>query len=193
MNIREVDFVKVIKPYILECRLGDWEHAKRVVGWVKKLGKNRKDLILLVVAAYLHDIGWFGLVNSNRKLTRKKLLNIQPKADAQTNFLVRKVLGEFNLIDIEIKKILRLIKSTETYNATQEDEMILVDADNLSKTATAHVKEKYAKSDWLAICDLFEEKLPERIKTKMGKKLFSAKLRKLREDLIKELKTLDDK
>ena len=65
--------------------------------------------------------------------------------------------------------------------------MILVDADNLSKTSPEHVKEKYVKSDWLSICDLYEEKLPQRIKTEKGKKLFLVKLAELRKKLEKEL------
>jgi hypothetical protein len=87
----------------------------------------------------------------------------------------------------DIDKILRLIKATETYEAKASDEEILVDADNLSKTDPDHVREKYLKSDWLKMCDTFEEKLPQRIKTEIGKELFPKKLKELRLKLQEEL------
>ena len=59
----------------------------------------------------------------------------------------------------------------------------MVDSDNLSKTDPNHIKEKYAPSDWMSICDIFEEKLPHRIKTQEGKKLFVPLLKKLRTQL----------
>ena len=109
------------EPHILKCRTGDWEHAKRVVSWIKELAGNREDLNLLVIAGYIHDIGWSGLVPQGRKLSRDELLKFQPRADKQTNTLVKSVLSGFSLTQSEINKILRLIKATETYEATQED------------------------------------------------------------------------
>lgn len=57
MKFNEEGFKKIVKSHILRCRDGDWEHAKRVVGWIKKLGKGRKDLPFLITAGYIHDIG----------------------------------------------------------------------------------------------------------------------------------------
>jgi predicted metal-dependent HD superfamily phosphohydrolase len=175
------------ETYISKCRPGDWEHAKRVVSWIKELGGDRDDLDLLVVAGYIHDIGWSGLVPNNEKLSREELLKIQPQADKQTETLAKSALASLLLSDDEFNKVLRLIKATETYEANQEDEMILVDADNLSKTSPDHVREKYVKSDWLNICSLFEEKLPQRIKTEKGKQLFPIRLAELRKSLEAEL------
>lgn len=171
---------ELFKPYILKCRPGDWEHAKRVVSWIQKLAANRDDLQLLIIAGYIHDIGWSGLVPNNQKLSRQELLKLQPQADQQTETLVTEALSKLSLSKPDFRKILRLIKATETYEAVQDDEMILVDADQLSKTSPEHVKEKYAQTDWFSMCDLFEEKLPQRIKTEMGKKLFPQKLMELR-------------
>jgi len=176
------------EPYIVKCRTGDWEHAKRVVAWIKELGKDRNDLELLIIAGYIHDIGWSGLVPKGKKLTRKELLKLQPRADKQTETLVKEALIIFSLTKSKLNNVLRLIRATETFKANQEDEMILVDADNLSKTSPDHIKEKYAKSDWLNICDLFEKKLPQRIKTEKGRQLFPLKLRELRKALELELK-----
>lgn len=180
-------YIKQFRPFILNCRPGDWEHAKRVVFWVKKLANKRNDLNLLIIAGYIHDIGWNGLVPNGLKLSREELLKLQPQADKQTDLLVNNALHGLSIEKKDINTILRLIKATESYIAVKEDEMILVDADNLSKTAPDHVKEKYTKPEWLNICSLFEEKLPDRIKTDLGKKLFPKKLAKLRKELEKEL------
>ena len=169
--------------YILKCRPGDWEHARRVVYWIIYLAGNRIDLNLLIIAGYIHDIGWTGLIPNGQKLSRVELLKLQPQADKQTETLTREALASFSLTNEELDTILRLIKATETYNAKQDDEEILVDADNLSKTSPDHIKEKYAKSDWLSICDLFEEKLPQIIKTQKDKLLFPRKLKQLRKAL----------
>jgi hypothetical protein len=172
--------------------MGDWEHAKRVVHWIQDLGKGRDDLHLLIIAGYIHDIGWSNLTPPGEKLTREKLLLIQPQADKQTYTRIQEVLKPFSLSDKEMNDVLRLIKATETYEATQEDEMILVDSDNLSKTYPEHVKEKYERSDWLKICDLFEEELPQRIKTEKGKRLFIPRLDELRRSLTSDL-TISEK
>jgi HD superfamily phosphodiesterase len=185
--VNETTLVKLFKPFIIECRSGDWEHALRVVAWVKILGKDRNDLLILIIAGYLHDIGWYKLVEKGAKLSRAKLLKLQPKADKQTDVLLTKVLKYINLKGEDIQKIKRLIQATETYIAFEEDEKILVDSDNLSKTDPKHIKEKYKKTDWLEIIDLFEKKLPHRIKTEQGKKLFSIKLAELKETIEDEL------
>ncbi len=182
-----VDLETCFKRYISDCRPGDWEHAKRVVGWIKDLGKKRRDLNLLIMAGYLHDIGWKGLITGKKKISREELLKWQPAADRQTEKLTRRALTRFSLTEQEIEKILRLIRATETYRAIKRDEMILVDADNLSKTAPEHIKEKYEKNDWLAVCDLFENNFPQRIKTARGKKLFPKKLAELRRAIKAEL------
>lgn len=175
------------EPYILKCRPGDWEHAKRVVDWIKKIGADHPNYELLIVAGYIHDIGWNGLVADGQKLSREELLKLQPQADKQTVDLVKDATDNLDLTDDELETILRLIRATESYEATQDDEEIMVDSDNLSKTNPDHVREKYAKSDWLGICDLFEEKLPQRIKTKTGKQLFEPLLSKLRSTLASEI------
>ncbi len=175
------------EPYILKCRPGDWQHAKRVVSWIQKIGKERDDLNLLIIAGYIHDIGWSGLIKDDEKLSKEELLKLQPEADKQTDELVKEAVSFLELSESDIAKLLRLIKATETYLATQDDEEILVDSDNLSKTDPDHVREKYKKEEWLNMCSLFEEKFPDRIKTKQGKSLFKPNLARLREILEAEL------
>lgn len=183
MKINQNILEKHFEPYILKCRPGDWEHAKRVVKWIQKLGENHPNYELLIIAGYIHDIGWSGLVPQDKKLSRDELLKIQPEADKQTEVLAKEAIGFLNLTTTELDTVLRLIKATETYISTQPDEIIMVDSDNLSKTDPNHIKEKYAPSDWMRICDLFEENLPHRIKTTEGKKLFVPLLKDLRTQL----------
>ncbi|HSL86180.1 MAG TPA: hypothetical protein VK861_04545, partial [Bacteroidales bacterium] len=57
-DFNEQEFKKQVKLHIKRCRDGDWEHAKRVVRWVKELVEGRDDLCLFITAAYIHDIGW---------------------------------------------------------------------------------------------------------------------------------------
>ena len=188
MNITKAELEKQFEPYILKCRTGDWAHAKRVVAWIEELGQGRDDLSILIIAGYIHDIGWSGLVKNGEKLSKEELLKIQPQADKQTETLVKESIAPFGFSNEDVQKILRLIKATETYVASEDDEEILVDSDNLSKTNPDHVREKYKKEEWLNMCTLFEEKLPERIKTKKGKELFVTKLAELRSVLEAELK-----
>lgn len=178
---------QIFGHYILQCRPGDWEHAKRVVSWIEELGSAREDLYLIMIAGYIHDIGWYGLIKNGEKLTKEELIKLQPQADKQTDSLIKKSLENFNLTTKERAQILRLVRASETYITTSVDEEIIVDADNLSKTDPDHVREKYKKEDWLKICSLFEEKFPDRIKTTTGKNIYKEKLAKLRSSLEREL------
>lgn len=187
MSINEDNIIEIVKPQILKCRPGDWQHCQRVVYWVKKLAKERKDLFLLIVAAYIHDIGWKNLVSPNIKLTKKKILELQPKASINTKKHASSVLKQLRFSSKDIAKIIRLVKATEDYQSAKSDESILVDSDNLSKTSLSHLKEKYVKSDWMKIYHLFKAVLPKRIRTRQGKKLFPKRLEKLKRKIIEEL------
>ena len=44
MKFNENKFKKQAKNEIINCRPGDWNHALRVVKWVKKLSKKKKQL-----------------------------------------------------------------------------------------------------------------------------------------------------
>jgi len=178
--IDEDEIINLAKPQILRCRPGDWNHAKRVVKWVKILGEERDDLYLLVTAGYIHDIGWQDLVDPNKKLSKEKLKSLQKRAGERTEKLTTPLLQQLRIGKNDIFKILRLVRATESYTAKQDDEEILVDADNLSKTEIDHFQDKYLKSEWLTVYDWFAEVLPDRIKTKRGKELFEPRLEQLK-------------
>ena len=156
--MRKQKITELIQLHIERCRPGDWEHAKRVVRWVKELGQGRSDLILLITAGYIHDIGWRDLV-SQEKMTLKKLLELEPKANKNSELYATKVLYQLNFKKDEIEKILRLVSAADKHKAGLEDEEIIVDADQLSKLDIKHLQEKFQKSEWVEMCGRWKEKI----------------------------------
>ncbi len=180
-------FVKKIKPHILRCRPGDWEHAKRVAKWTEILGVDRDDLLLLLTSTYIHDIGWRDVVDKE-KLTFKKLLKFEPQANKNSEIFIKEVLKKLDYSYIDIKTILRLVKAVDKHKASQEDEAVIVDSDGLSKLDINHLKEKYKTDKWMNMYNLWNSKFPNRIQTDEAKKLYPSLLCKLKSDIAKEQK-----
>ena len=178
MDFDEKKFKELVKPDILRCRDGDWNHAKRVVKWIKKLGEGRSDLPLLITAGYIHDIGWRDLL-SPQKLSFDKLLEFEGRANENSEPFIREVLDKLDYSDIEISTILRLVHAADKHKSQTDDEAIIVDADNLSKLHINHLKEKFKKEEWEKMYNLWKNEFPSRIKTPQGKKLYSKLLARL--------------
>ncbi|MEK7104626.1 MAG: HD domain-containing protein [Patescibacteria group bacterium] len=183
-KFNEQKFIKKIKPYFTLMRLGDWEHAKRVVVWVKRLGKGRKDINFLVVAAYIHDIGWSGVAPKG-KIDLKEMLKLEPKANKNSSKLISKILSNIKFKDLKI--INKLVIAADRHKSNTEEEAIIVDADNLSKLNIQHFRQKYQPKSFKKLVDLLELELPNRIKTKEGKELFPKLLSKLKKEISKNL------
>jgi hypothetical protein len=66
----------------------------------------------------------------------------------------------------------RLIKAADAHTSTLEDETIIVDADNLSKLSINHLEEKFKKSEWIKMYNLWEKEFPNRIRTQRGKNIY---------------------
>lgn len=180
--MNEKKLINIVKPYLDKCRAGDWSHALRVVKWAKMLGKGRSDLDLLITAAYIHDIGWTNVL-SKGKVDFKNMLKYETKANENTKKFAKEVLSQLSFNDKNINTIIRLIKAADKHSSQQDDEEIIVDADNLSKLCVEHVKEKYRQESYSNIIDLWEREFPKRIKTEMGKTLFPKLLHKLKKTL----------
>ena len=170
MNFNEEKFIETAKLHILRCRPGDWEHAKRVVKWVKELGKGREDLPLLITVGYIHDIGWRDVLKKE-KITFEELLELQPQANKNSEPYIQETLLSFSYSDDEIKKILRLVSSADKHKSENEDEEIIVDADQLSKLDINHLREKYQRSEWLKMYKVFTE-MNQSLKTEKAKLLY---------------------
>lgn len=178
--MNEEELINVVKPYLDNCRGGDWNHALRVVKWVKILGEGRDDLDLLVTAAYIHDIGWTNVLPKG-KVDFKQMLGYEPKANENTPKFVREVLHKMDFSDEDINTVIRLIEAADKHDSTKEDEAIIVDADSLSKLCVEHLKEKYTEESFGEVIALWENEFPDRFKTEKGKALFP--------DLLDKLKT----
>lgn len=182
MNFDEERIIEIVKPEMARCRPGDWEHAKRVVKWVKELGEEREDLPLLIIAGYIHDIGWRDLFKKE-KITFEELLELEPQANKNSEPNIRELLGRLNYDISDIEKILRLVASADKHESENEDEEVIVDADQLSKLDINHLKEKYQKSEWLKIYELWEKEFSQRIKTEKAKQLYPELLSSLKEQI----------
>lgn len=185
MKINEKRLLKIAKPYLVHCRPGDWKHALRVVKWVKKLGRGRKDLDLLIAAAYLHDVGWFKVYSGKGKLRLSELLAAEKRANDNTSAVVHEILEKMGWGVKDIAAVIRLIKAADRHRSNSAGEAIIVDSDNLSKLCLAHVKEKFKQQDWFNLITMWEEEFSSRVKTPMAKKLWPGLLRKLKKSVDK--------
>jgi predicted metal-dependent HD superfamily phosphohydrolase len=180
----EKTFKSKAVQHIQRCRAGDWEHALRVVEWVRELGKGREDLPLLLAAAYIHDIGWRDVLPT-KKLSFDELLEYEGQANKNSEQYARSFLEEMQFDAQDIKTVLRLIAAADAHQSERDDEAIIVDTDNLSKLCIEHLQEKYQQSEWIKLCEMWETELPKRMKTEKGKKVFQSLLRKLRAAIMK--------
>ncbi|MFA5841199.1 MAG: HD domain-containing protein [Candidatus Paceibacterota bacterium] len=180
--INEEKIIKVAKPEMMRCRPGDWEHAKRVVKWIKELGEGREDLFLLITAGYIHDIGWRDLFKKE-KITFEELLELEPQANKNSEPNIRELLKHLNYTTFDVEKILRLVSSADKYKAKVEDEQIIVDSDQLSKLDINHLKEKYQKSDWQKMYKFWEKEMVKRIKTEKAKSLYPGLIISLKKEI----------
>jgi hypothetical protein len=170
MIFEESNFAKIVEPYVLKCRPGDWEHAKRVVKWVKELGDDRGDLYLLIIAGYIHDIGWMGLLQ-NDKITFDELLSLEPQANSNSGRLIDEVLKIANFSIDEITTVKRLVSAADKHESSADDEAVIVDADQLSKLNIDHLKDKYEKSEWSRMYELWNRDFDRRLKTEKARML----------------------
>ncbi len=184
MNFDEQQLRETAKPYFETARAGDWEHAGRVVRWVKELGAGREDLYLLITAACLHDIGWSG-VAPRGKLDLDELLALEPKANANSARLISEVLTRLHFGRQEIETVKRLVAAADQHRSSAEDEAIVVDADNLSKLCIEHLREKYRPESYAKALDLFEHQLCARITTRKGGEIFPGLLSELKRELAR--------
>lgn len=182
MKFDEQQLRQAAKPYFETARAGDWEHAGRVVNWVKELGAGRKDSYLLITAAYLHDIGWSG-VAPRGKIDLDVLLELEPKANENSARLISEVLTELHFSNQDIQTVNRLVSAADKHHSSADDEAIVVDADNLSKLCVEHLREKFKPESYAKALNLFEHQLCARITTHKGKELFPILLSNLKRDI----------
>lgn len=187
MKFNEEKLKEIAKPYFATARAGDWEHALRVVKWVKELGNGRDDLNLLITAAYIHDIGWSG-VASKGKINLDEMLKLEPKAKENSSKLISEVLTNLQFTNSEIQTVNRLVAAADKHDSEQKDEAFIVDADNLSKLCLEHLEQKYQPESFLKLINRWDTELPNRIKTQKGRELFPKLLEELKQKVLRAQK-----
>lgn len=171
-----------LEPESLRGRDGDWEHARRVVGWVKQLSEGRDDLPLLITAGYVHDLGWRDVIPP-QKLTLDRLREYEPTANANSEPYITEFLTRLGYSATDVETVIRIVRAVDVRKGVQDDEKIVLDGDNLSKLSAGHVTQKFQQDEWLKMIDLWRRQLPTRIQTEEGRKLYPDLLDKLERDL----------
>lgn len=151
----EEKLISIAKPYFENGRAGDWEHACRVVSWIRELGKGRKDLFTLIIAGYLHDSGWSGIAPKGT-ITMDTLDLLENKANANTEPVVREILSKLKISEEITMTVLRLVAAADRHRSNSEDEAIVVDSDQLSKLCPEHITEKFKPESYKSALEMFE-------------------------------------
>lgn len=181
----EAKLSEIAKPYFEFAREGDWAHAQRVVKWVKELGIGRKDLYLLVTAAYIHDIGWSGVAPKGKVKSLEEMLKLEPLANSNSKRLVLEVLTKMQFSADEMATVNRFVAAADKHKSGQEDEEIIVDADQLSKLCIEHLQDKYEESEFNKFIAMWKSEFPSRMKTQKGKDLYPELLLELEKAISK--------
>ena len=183
MQFDEDKLMAIIEPYLSRARAGDWEHALRAVEWVKELGAGRKDLYLLITAAYIHDIGWSGVAPIGQ-LTLDQVIKLEPQANANSSRLILEVLNKLNFTEAEISVVNRLVAAADKHQSEKDDEAVIVDADNLCKLSIDHLRAKFEPESFTSLVDLFEKEFAGRFRTPKAKKIFPKLLKELKKQVL---------
>jgi len=83
----------------------------------------------------------------------------------------------------DIRTVIRLVSAADKHRSSASDEAIIVDADQLSKLDVDHLKEKFQKSDWVKMYELWNKEFDSRIKTEKARQIYPDLLLKLKEDI----------
>jgi putative nucleotidyltransferase with HDIG domain len=143
----EKQLIDVIEPVYKKGRNGDWDHALRVVKLCKYLlchEKADEDIVLL--AAYLHDIGWSAtdFVDFNKATPKVKTKSLSfTRHMEQGAVIAGKILADFdfdqNIIN-EVQSIIKIHDLPETvFNQKVTRKMnninatLVVEADRLDR------------------------------------------------------------
>jgi len=185
VGFNEKKLIKSVKPYLLKCRPGDYYHALTIVKWVKKIGRGRKDLPILITAGYVHDTGWYNILPSKKgSVGLDTILSYEKKANRSSVKMVNKILKPLGFSKVEILKINRLVRAADKHKSRRADEEVIVDADTLCKLDIKHLTKKFKKADFPRLLVMLEKRFGSGVvKTRIGKENFSKLLTRLRVDM----------
>lgn len=181
--IDEKSLLGEVTKYLDRARPGDYEHTLKVVKLLKEILKTEKgDADVLIPAAYLHDIGYAGLFGEGEKLD-KTTWHSQLEAHMQKGKEISvKILSKLNYPKEIIDKISWIVSvHDDWYNQNDYQVGILMDADNLSKLDSEHIRTKFDNTE--DVIKMWEKDMPKRLKTETGKKLYSELMAKVKKEL----------
>lgn len=181
--INEKSLLGEVKKYLDKARPGDYEHTLKVVKLLKEILKTEKgDPNILIPSAYLHDIGYAGLFNEGQKLDKKtwhRELEMHMKKGKEISV---EILSRLNYPKEVIDKISWIVSMHDDwYNQNDYQVGILMDADNLSKLDSEHIRTKFDNPE--DVIKMWEKDMPKRLKTNTGKKLYSKLMAKVKKEL----------
>ncbi len=178
--IDEKALLRETTKYLKKARPGDLEHTLKVVKLIKRLLKDEKgNPEILVPAAYLHDIGYVGILKKGEKLGKRGSLGILDEHMKKGKLISVEILSKLNFPEDLIERISWIVSvHDDWYNQNDRELGILMDADNLAKLDTKDVKKKYKNPN--DIIKLWERDMPKRLKTKIGKQMYPKLMKKLK-------------
>lgn len=170
--IDEKSLLLEVKKYLNKARPGDFEHTLNVVTLIKKFLKIEKgNPGVLIPSAYLHDIGYSGLLKKGKQLGKMGSLSMLDEHMKRGKNISIKILSELKYPRDMIERISWMVSvHDDWYNQNDHELGILIDADNLAKLNVIDIKRKYKNPK--DIIGLWERDMPKRLKTKTGKKLY---------------------
>jgi len=161
-------------PFLEQGR-GGWDiaHTKAVVYYAGLLAKNEgQDTVVLQIAAWLHDIGYFGQFTesdgSNYSAVKdKKELHMQIGSEMARKFLES---GEMTLLTTEQRE--RTVHLVEVHDKLEElealDEIILMEADTLGAIDLDRVIPSFDKEGQIKYADGLRKRRQPKFRTQSG-------------------------
>lgn len=163
----------VIKYLKKEGPSFDVPHTKSSVNWMKRLLKKEKgNAKILVSVMYLHDIGYYGLLEDNKSLDKRiKAKKQHMKRGAELSRKILKKLGGFSVG--EIRTIANLINTHDILDRKRNpDEQLVFEADGLAMI-DKKIPITISKKEYNRFLNVFRRRRIPDFKTKSGKRFLS--------------------
>jgi HD superfamily phosphodiesterase len=156
----------------------DWDipHTRAVVGHIHDITKSEnQDVLVLETAAWLHDIGYFGLFDDrdskqNDVIETRKDLHMEKGAEFARAFLDKPEIDTF-YTQTQKDRIIHLIRIHDKLEQLKDlDEIILMEADTLGQIDVEHVPPTFDYDNAMSwYTSTVEKKRAPKFRTQLGK------------------------
>jgi putative nucleotidyltransferase with HDIG domain len=154
----------------------DVPHTRAVFYYAKKItGFCGQDMLVIPTAAWLHDIGYFGLFNGDsgdyQTVQDKKKRHMEVGAKLAYKFISRKDISGLISSD-QGNRIVHLVSVHDKLEELVEsDEIILAEADALGAIDVRRVKPSFDAAGRVKYLEEFHRRMEPIFTTELGKKL----------------------